>query len=179
MNYYYFPNTTTQCANFPSSTQKPLNPFWNAEAPSNKELKNQKKRTQKKKKELNVYNKTKTSLTSWWGWSRGSVRDRARELELRGKTLLFFDPDFGYRSEVVRSKGSRALCCWCCWNRIAAARTCSRVRAASGLSFLEERTRVHLLLELLGKVGLGRRLVGFFFIDLGAIQAHKLPILGS
>lgn len=121
---------------------------------------------------------TRTWLTSCWGWSRGSVSDRALELELLG-SWLFLDPEFGYRSEADRSNGREPLCC--CKMMVAAARACSWIKASSNFSLREDRSRVQRLLELEETAGgfPSRFVVFFSFTGFGARQAQRLPIGGA
>ena len=121
-----------------------------------------------------------TWLTSCWGWRRGSVRERALELELRGS---WFFLELGYLSEAERSKGREPLCCCCKMMVAAAARACSWIKASStNFSFRDDRIRVHLLLELEDTVAavlfaLASLFVAFLlFTGLGARQPHRLPI---
>lgn len=90
--------------------------------------------------------KTDTWFTSWWGWRRGSVRERALELEERGRGWFFLEFEFGYRSEAERSKGAAPPpppFCICCCRRIAAARARSWMMESS---LLDDRFLDHLLL---------------------------------
>lgn len=77
-----------------------------------------------------------TWLMSWWGWSRGSVRDRVRELELRFNAWFRLEFPLGYLKEADRSNGAAPPFCNCCWKSIAAANACSLIRFPS---FLEDR----------------------------------------
>lgn len=85
-----------------------------------------------------------TWLTSWWGWSNGSVSDRALELELRGKAWFFFELPFGYLNDADLSNDvAPPPFCSCCWKRIAAASARSCIKFSS---FLDDRILVHRLL---------------------------------
>ena len=150
--------------------------------PSNSTTFNKRKKKKKKKKKKNPKRQRprQTWLTSCWGWRRGSVRERALELELRGS---WFFLELGYLSEAERSKGREPLCCCCKMMVAAAARACSWIKASStNFSFRDDRIRVHLLLELEDTVAavlfaLASLFVAFLlFTGLGARQPHRLPI---
>ena len=147
--------------------------------PSNSTTFNKRKK-KKKKKNPKKQRPRQTWLTSCWGWRRGSVRERALELELRGS---WFFLELGYLSEAERSKGREPLCCCCKMMVAAAARACSWIKASStNFSFRDDRIRVHLLLELEDTVAavlfaLASLFVAFLlFTGLGARQPHRLPI---
>ena len=138
----------------------------------------------KNPKKITIQRITQTWLTSWWGCKSGSVRDLALELELRGNWPAFLDPEqeFGYLNEADLSNGNESppFCCWCCLNRIAAAKACSWSLASSSLSFLDDRTRVHRLLELAPFCWFCNRFVtGRFFTVLRAKQVQRFPILST
>lgn len=105
------------------------------------------------------------------------MSDRLRELELRGRDCRLEVAPLGYRTEAERSNGAEPLCCW---NSIAAARACSRIRASSYLLLLvdDDRTLDHRVLPELVPPWLGRRFSGpaFLLTGSGKRHAHRLPI---
>lgn len=118
-----------------------------------------------------------TWLISWWGWSRGSVSDRALELELRGKAWFLFECPFGYLSDADRSNAAvPPPFCSCCWNRIAAASARSWIKVSS---FLDERILAHRLLPPPSAAGFATRLEPLLFGgDLSPREKH-VPIDNS
>lgn len=136
---------------------------------------------------------TRLRLRSWWGCKRGSVRERARELELRGSWVFLELEPFGYLKEAERSKGNPNpfCCCWCWRNKIAAAKACSWIKASSKFSFsLREPDRIllHLLLVLAtvaGPPGFVNLFAGLWLCfpftggALGTKHVQKFPIFAG
>ena len=103
------------------------------------------------------------------------MRERARELELRGKTFRFFLPEGGCRSEVDRSNEQSIGCFW--KSAAAATKACSELIDSPTFSLREERVRNHRLLEMDNGGGFGKVFSGCFTTGFGGENvAQRLPI---
>lgn len=101
------------------------------------------------------------------------MRERGRELELRGKAFRFFLPEVGCRSEVERSKDTEESSGRFWKSAAATSKACSEVSESPVFSLREERIRDQRLLEMDKEGGLGKVFAGGFD---GENVAQRFPI---